>query len=246
MDRAIEVLRTRYERYVARQMRRIFRRMEQELLNLDYIPTMAEAEGIIHRYRHEQEDLLRWLYERTYPDAALLVTPPDVEKALRRGEVKSKLTERIRAWIDSILGAKITRVENTTIERVRAIYNISPDTNSFRENLITMVFHDNAQRSATIARTETTAATNASMRMAADEYSFDRPMMKIWRTRMTLSVRDTHKMMEGVEVGKDELFRVPRLDGGYDLMDFPGDSSHGASAENTVNCRCWCEYRYLD
>ena len=63
---------------------------------------------------------------------------------------------------------------------------------------------------------------------------------------MPATVRDSHRGMQGVTIPMDEPFKVPRRDGGYDYMMFPGDYSMGASAENTVNCRCWCTYSYDD
>ena len=59
-------------------------------------------------------------------------------------------------------------------------------------------------------------------------------------------VRAWHKAMDGQSVPYNELFRVPKRKGGYDLMYCPGDRSHGASGENIINCRCFFTTTYLD
>lgn len=61
---------------------------------------------------------------------------------------------------------------------------------------------------------------------------------KIWHTALDEKVRLTHMLVEGVEVGIDEPFHV----GGY-LMNYPLDSSLGASATEIINCRCTVEYK---
>ena len=66
-------------------------------------------------------------------------------------------------------------------------------------------------------------------------------IVKRWVTKKDSLVRDTHKMMEGVEVGRNELFEVPILTGGTDFMRYPGDRN--ATIGNWINCRCEIKYR---
>ena len=49
------------------------------------------------------------------------------------------------------------------------------------------------------------------------------------------NTRPAHVAMDGVTIGQNELFNV---DG--ELMEYPRDSKHGASAANIINCRCYC------
>jgi hypothetical protein len=49
------------------------------------------------------------------------------------------------------------------------------------------------------------------------------------------NTRPAHVVMDGITVGQYDLFNV---DG--ELMEFPRDGKHGASAGNIINCRCFC------
>lgn len=49
------------------------------------------------------------------------------------------------------------------------------------------------------------------------------------------NTRPAHVAMDGVTIGQNDLFNV---DG--ELLEFPRDSKHGASASNIINCRCYC------
>lgn len=69
----------------------------------------------------------------------------------------------------------------------------------------------------------------------------ERDTYKIWHSTGDNKDRDTHAAMNGQKRLINELFESPsgaRLEG-------PQDSSHGAGAEETVNCRCWMEI-YID
>lgn len=56
---------------------------------------------------------------------------------------------------------------------------------------------------------------------------------KVW-TATFHNTRPQHEAMDGVEVGRDEFFILPN----GDKMLYPHDSTHGASAENLINCAC--------
>lgn len=60
---------------------------------------------------------------------------------------------------------------------------------------------------------------------------------KKWLTMMDEKVRLDHSIAEGQTVDIDGLFLI----GGH-KMEFPMDASHGAPANETVNCRCSCDY----
>lgn len=62
-------------------------------------------------------------------------------------------------------------------------------------------------------------------------------LYKKWHTEMDDRVRPTHAVMEGTTIPIDAIFVV-----GDSLMEMPHDITHGASAEEISNCRCWLEY----
>lgn len=95
-------------------------------------------------------------------------------------------------------------------------------------------------RGETIARTESIQSLNKAadeaIRQAVDMGAVRRSAARrVWDSAGDDGrTRKSHLAMEGQEVGIDEPFRTP----GGELLMFPGDTSLGASAEETVNCRC--------
>jgi len=89
-------------------------------------------------------------------------------------------------------------------------------------------------RSIMIAQTETTAAVNYGSLAAAKNAGV--PMRKVWRAGGADS-RPAHLAAEGQKVPTDAMFNV-----GGEMLMHPGDSSHGASAGNVINCRCGMYY----
>jgi hypothetical protein len=90
-------------------------------------------------------------------------------------------------------------------------------------------------RAITVARTEILGATNH----VDFYYNVNTGIYyaKKWRTSLDESVRKTHQLAEGQVVLINEAFNV----GGFQLM-YPGDTEHGAPAEEIINCRCGLEY----
>lgn len=99
----------------------------------------------------------------------------------------------------------------------------------------------NAKRALRIARTETVGMMNLGRYIAANKSNFEKE--KIWIDAHDDKVRpgvtsedspfDHHASEIKIATKLNMLFRVS----GEYLM-FPGDSSHGASAGNIINCRC--------
>jgi hypothetical protein len=56
---------------------------------------------------------------------------------------------------------------------------------------------------------------------------------KRWVATLDSATRDAHAQAHGQLVGRNELFTV---DG--EQLEYPGDTSNGASISNTINCRC--------
>lgn len=91
-----------------------------------------------------------------------------------------------------------------------------------------------------IARTETIASLNAGrdqgIRQLVESGNVEASaVMRVWDSSgHDGKTRTSHLQMEGQRVGLDEPFITP---GGYKLM-HPGDSSMGAPASETAQCRC--------
>lgn len=95
-------------------------------------------------------------------------------------------------------------------------------------------------RGDTISRTESLTSLNAgrteAFRQAIDKAGIDHThVTRVWSSTVDGRTRDTHLMMNGQKVtGPNSPFRTP---GGAMLM-YPGDTSLGAPASETISCRC--------
>lgn len=100
------------------------------------------------------------------------------------------------------------------------------------------------ERGETISRTEAITALRAG-RAEAFEQAIDQglvereKLVKVWSATMDDRTREDHQAMNGVSVREGELFTL--LDGSQ--MEYPGDTSHGAPAEQVINCRCYTSYQ---
>ena len=245
-DRVIEVMRSRHDRYLRYHYIRILNAQREAFLALDHVPDEAEVRRIVGSFDARQERVLGTTYRQLFPEAQGMVQPGEkMWGRMERKAVDDVVSSRLEEWIRTNLLTHVHDINDTTIRMILDMLSGSTDMDAYR-GLITQVFRSNPVRAVTIARTETTAASNTAMQVAAEEYSFGRPVSKTWETRMTGTVRRTHEMMQGVTIPMDQMFEVPKQKGGHDLMMYPGDYTHGASAENTVNCRCWCSYVYDD
>jgi hypothetical protein len=96
-------------------------------------------------------------------------------------------------------------------------------------------------RGQTIARTESITALRAGrhegIQQAIEQGAIDRERVKrVWDATMDARTRPDHRAMHGTAVeDMDAPFVLP--DGSR--MMYPGDTSMGASAEQTINCRCF-------
>lgn len=94
----------------------------------------------------------------------------------------------------------------------------------------------NAIRALTIARTESTMASNTAAFNVAEEADFE--LNKGWSVRNDGRERHSHRVVGAKDpIPQNALFEVPSPKGtGMEYARFPGDVT--LSAGNTVNCRC--------
>lgn len=154
---------------------------------------------------------------------------------------------RIRqAYLETFGGQKIINISTTTLRQVQAIIIDNPE---MGQDELAAILRDRIPslarlRAAVIARTEThSAAQFASMETAK---TFAIPLVKKWNSVEDHRTRDfgeiggvesfNHRSMDGVTAAMDEPFRVPKRDGTFEYLMFPGDPN--GSAGNTINCRC--------
>lgn len=95
-----------------------------------------------------------------------------------------------------------------------------------------------------IGRTEALTAMNAAkhenLKQVVDSGGVRSDQIeRIWDATGDGRTRDSHMAMDGQTVGLDEPFRTPE---GH-LMMYPGDTSLGAPARETIQCRCFTNVR---
>lgn len=139
--------------------------------------------------------------------------------------------------------SKIVLVTRTTQDRIRR--NVAtalkegtsiPD---FAKQLRTD-YGFSLRRGTLIGRTEIIAASNAGSVLGAQASGI--PTRKVWLSTQDDRTRDLHLAVDGQKVPNLETpFNV-----GGDEMQYPGDSSLGAAASNTINCRCTVIYEPYD
>lgn len=111
-------------------------------------------------------------------------------------------------------------------------YSIEKLAKNLRED-----FAFSKERSRVIARTETITATRAGQ-FHGDKQS-GMVIGKKWRAALQDRTREGHREADGQVVPLDEPFYVANAKGQVEPLLFPGDSSLGSSASNTIQCRCW-------
>lgn len=100
-------------------------------------------------------------------------------------------------------------------------------------------------RGDTIARTEALTSTHAGQREGMQQLIDSgavnpSQVRRIWKATGDGRTRDSHLALHGESVGWNEPFISPAT--GAQMM-HPGDTSRGASGEDTIQCRCWMETR---
>lgn len=239
--RRIRRVRNRLERTLRQRIAEELRSQMEDVLAAG---TDEERDAAILAHQHRMGRIIMASYRQLYPLIAALVAPDGVLKAREASwEAKDargdELDARIEQWMEAQLGVQIREISSSTLTEVRRLaVQADGDPEALRHLLEDSgVFSD--VRARRIAVTEMTSGINHCQREAAELYSSPGDeLVKTWRTTGMLNVRGTHRRMDGVTIPAEDLFRVPSPTGGEDLMEYPGDSTHGASAANIVNCHC--------
>lgn len=146
-------------------------------------------------------------------------------------------SELVDKWLRNNAGKKIVGMTQADLKRVRreladgmkkneSIADLAARIDEYLEPL-----YEN--RAESIARTETIPASNLAGQMAARATGL--PLTKSW-----IATGDTRTRVDHLEAesGNQKIPIEDAYDVGGEKMMFPGDVSLGASAENTIQCRC--------
>jgi len=150
--------------------------------------------------------------------------------------------QAIQDWISNQAATKVTQITDTTRKQLRdelakgvQVGESIPQLMARIDKLYLEQIIPN--RSETIARTEVIAASNLGSVTAAKATGLT-GLKKIWLATMDNRTREAHALADGQEVTMADSFTV-----GGEKLEFPGDISEGATADEIINCRCTVIYR---
>lgn len=155
---------------------------------------------------------------------------------VRKDEGDEPWMAAIREWVKRRGGPTMTDVLATTKKQIRGSLADGLEAGETLDELTQRVEDFYLEdiipfRSTLIARTETHQASGLGSRAAAEATGLE--LRKEWIAVRDTRTRDAHAEMDGAQKGLDEPYEI-----GRDRLMFPGDSSLGASAANTIQCRC--------
>jgi hypothetical protein len=184
-------------------------------------------------------EYLNRLWITTAPEAAGITDHWLTGGAKADIPVKEKVAVAARNRIRQLGPDKARGIVQTSQEIIVNTLATAEPASGGRTLLLALInaYSDKAKkRSRKIAYSEVHESTNYGTMEAAT--SLYRAVDKVWVATPDNRVRDAHIAAQGQRRQLDQFFLV-----GGDRLNFPGDSSLGASLSNTLNCRCIVTYQ---
>ena len=245
--RRLERIRTKYERVLRVQFRRIFRGQLKTILALDSTDERSVYAAVIS-YSPMMQNVLEWVYTDIARDIIPMVT---VGKSYGKIETKFLPVEdeydlyaiNIQEWIRRNAADKITGINESTMRDIRKILLDCESVEDFRIRITVKYSEDIIpRRASTIARTETAAASNRASLETLKSMDSARQGWKTWNTTLDDVVRDTHAELDGKRIRIEEQFEWYDQEGRLVRMDCPCDGTYFAPPGEVINCRCFLTY----
>jgi HK97 family phage portal protein len=180
--------------------------------------------------------LLRTTYQRVGRFFFDEIRKQNSSKSIELKDLSTALGD-MRAYFGALTSKRADLIAETSSDKIkRVIFDgiMNGDSTEVIAQKVESLYKDQFQstRPDMIAETEVGTAMNAGAIHGAD--SIGKTYQKVWLSQRDDRVRDWHIVADGQAVASDGLFHV-----GPDLMEFPTDTSHGASIENVIRCRCY-------
>lgn len=158
-------------------------------------------------------------------------------------EISTQWLRQIQAWVLLNTGDHITKINDTTLDRIRSIHAAGIAEGLGPRDIAARIRKQAGEpftvyRSTVIARTESTRSASQGHKIGAEAWEKEtgQKTYKQWSATNDSRTRDAHRAMLVLHIiPKGEMFLV----GGVE-MDAPGDPKGGA--KNVVNCRCRIYY----
>jgi hypothetical protein len=225
---------------------------QRQLLNYSKAIISNTLDAIYSIDKFFDEDLLKNAYNEMIIecfDRFKIDDPENIIKAIDN----SIWTTFVTQYITNVGGNRITQINRFTkayvLSKLRPILNNGIEEGlgiaDIAKNIVSNIAEYSGKfakyRSERIARTEIIGASNNASLSSIKSAGIEDSVLKKWMPYVDDKTRDTHRdMRDYPAIPLDQDFEVPKIDGGVDLMQFPGDS-RGSSA-NVINCRCTVVY----
>jgi uncharacterized protein with gpF-like domain len=246
--KAFDNKRRAFERYAERTFYRALRKQLKQYLDaverkqaIDFdLEGVVTTDPIVEAYEKVYTRVMKVFGQESYANL----------KESMQKEVSVDWDVLIAQWIagNEILNSsdttsKIVLVTRSTKDRIRQNVATALKEGTSIPNFAKQLRADygfSLRRGTLIGRTEIVAASNAGSVLGAQASGI--PTRKVWLSTQDDRTRDLHLAVDGQKVPNLETpFNV-----GGDEMQYPGDSSLGAAASNTINCRCTVIYEPYD
>ena len=240
-DRQIEMIRYKHERRMRTSLKIAFRKQREGILAYEE-PTITDIRTVLVQTQPLLEQIYTSMYTRMAEDIYPMVTETEKLRAMimERKEVDIGYQVHMQQWLRDNIGQNIYGINDTTMNEIMELFMETENTIEFRDAIDNLFGHRiEFDRVNTIARTETASASNRASLEAVKSNDSPATEMKIWSTIGDTLVRDSHEMMDGKTIAREAMFDVRSS-----MMDCPADSTHGAAAEEVINCRCRLDYDY--
>lgn len=226
-----------FEKSLSRRRTQLIESIAKELKN------MPTAEWAAWAREQVQEPYLRKWYRDMYWQAGQVSGERAIRNFLNIKKENLNTWERaLYEWIGQELGKKIVIVEGTLKEWVynTIIQYLDEHSDEGIEKIVHGVEADirKAWKDARqwqirrIVQTESLTAMSEAADVAIKSLGIN--YSKTWGISGH-NTREAHIAMDGITIGQKDMFNV---DG--EMMEFPRDGKHGATARNIINCRCYC------
>lgn len=201
----------------------------------------AEWAGVIDTSLSEPYlyDIVTGLYHDTgLPQAKSTVRDMSAAKADESDILEDIWLAAINSYARERAGELIVSVTGTLKDTIRAILadEMQDDFNGVEELTQRIMRRYTAQQEwevRRIAQTETMFSLGRAADVAAE--SLDVDYNKQWACSGLTNTRDSHLAMDGVIIGRNDLFEV---NGSY--LAYPHDTSMNPAAAEVINCACTC------
>lgn len=245
--------RVRYTKWAARGFVKVFKaQVKAFAAAIDDSQTLDSLPVLVGETVEKTKPLLVKQYRMLYNAVGLRFFEKTLTTIKSRKDLRTQWEREVARYLQEEGGKRIVDINDTTKKRIAAVVEkMVAEGKGLRQiaEEITTQFQLAEiikNRSLVIAHTETISASNWGSLQGAK--TSGAKVKKEWISTRDSATRTIvagaafdHLLMDSKTAGLDDDFEVPKKDGSFELMAFPGDPR--GSAGNVINCRCVIGYQ---